>query len=621
MLNAGVSAVVPPGVAVTFGGPAAPAAVADNDESPSPDEGTDFGTAQLGQPGTQRTFTVTNTGGGTLELGAVALAGPFALVSAPPATLNAGASATFTVAMATTAVGPQAGSLSFATNVADKNPYNFALAGTVTETPPPALPELTLLLEGGGLLADGQTVVVPFGNSVQGQPGAVRRFIVRNDGTAPLDLGAISVPNGFSVAEPLAAAVVAPGSSDAFTVTISTAAAGERAGTISLATNDADENPFNFPVRGVVGQPGSVASPNITVLLGGTALESGQPIDLGTATVNGAALERTVTLRNDGSGVLSLGQVTLPADYALAQGPGETALAPGASTTIRIALPTGSSGTFAGPATIASNDADENPFTLNLTGTVTGVPVAPSKLAVTGVVGKVPPVVIAGDRRARGSIAFTVASSTGEAFAGPVVFSAYVSDDANQGPADAQLVTVTKTLKLKAGKARTMRLKFKFPETIPEGDQQVLVTATPVTVTPVVEAPATGVGPPVSVQQPVVRLIGLPNAGPTPIQLIFGKRARFTVPLQNTGNVPTSRNPVTYTLNVSTDGTAEGTVFTTSSAGRVSLKPNASRPQKLTVTFPPDAFPAGSYTLIVRLTAALNETNGDPVALIPFTIA
>lgn len=621
VLNAGVSAVVPPDVTVRFGGPDAQAVVADNDVSPSPDEGTDFGSVQLGQPGTQRTFTVTNTGGGTLELGAVTLAGPFTLVSAPPATLNAGASATFVVAMSTSTLGAQAGSVSFATNVTAKNPYEFAVAGDVTETPPPALPELTVLLEGGGSLTNGQTVVVPFGSSVQGQAGAVRRFILRNDGTAPLELGAVTVPDGFTVTEPLAGTVLAPGASDAFTVTHSTAAAGTRTGTVSLATNDADENPFSFPVRGVVGQPGSTASPEITVLLDGTTLSSGQPIDFGTATVGAAAPERTVTLRNDGSGVLSLGQVTLPAGYTLAQGPAETALPPGGSTTIRVALATGSSGTFAGAATVASNDADENPFTLSLTGTVNGIPAAPSRLAVANVTGKVPAVVIAGDRKARGSVAFTVTSSTGEAFAGPVTFAAYASNDATQDPADVELVTVTKNVKLKAGKSRTMRLKFTFPATIPEGDKQVLVTATPVTVTPVVETPATGAGPAVTVQSPFVRLTGLPNAAPTGTALTFGKRARFTVPLQNAGNVPTSRNPVTYTLNVSPDGTAEGTVFTTTVPGQLSLKPGASRPQKLTVTFPPGAFAPGSYTLIVRLTADLNETNGDPVALIPFTIA
>ena len=45
------------------------------------------------------------------------------------------------------------------------------------------------------------------------------------------------------------------------------------------------------------------------------------------------------------------------------------------------------------------------------------------------------------------------------------------------------------------------------------------------------------------------------------------------------------------------------------------------RPQRVAVTFPPGSFPAGSYTLIVRLNAELNQTNGDTVALIPFTIA
>ena len=62
-------------------------------------------------------------------------------------------------------------------------------------------------------------------------------------------------------------------------------------------------------------------------------------------------------------------------------------------------------------------------------------------------------------------------------------------------------------------------------------------------------------------------------------------------------------------------------MFETTALGRISLKPGQTKPQKLTVTFAPGTFAPGSYTLIVRLTsAALNQTNGQTVALIPFTI-
>ena len=122
-------------------------------------------------------------------------------------------------------------------------------------------------------------------------------------------------------------------------------------------------------------------------------------------------------------------------------------------------------------------------------------------------------------------------------------------------------------------------------------------------------------------RSPFVRLTGLPAAAPNEKPLTFGKRATFTVPLQNAGNVPTSRTPATYSVIVSRDATEAGQVFQTTAIGRINLKPGTNRPQKLVVTFPPGSFPAGSYTLIVRLSAELNQTNGETVALIPFTIA
>ena len=64
-------------------------------------------------------------------------------------------------------------------------------------------------------------------------------FMVRNDGTAPLTLGTITVPAGYSLTKALAASL-AVGVSDTFRVQLNTAAAGTYAGDISFSNNDAD---------------------------------------------------------------------------------------------------------------------------------------------------------------------------------------------------------------------------------------------------------------------------------------------------------------------------------------------------------------------------------------------
>jgi hypothetical protein len=210
----------------------------------------------------------------------------------------------------------------------------------------------------------------------------------------------------------------------------------------------------------------------------------------------------------------------------------------------------------------------------------------------------------------------TNASST-TAFAGPVTFAAAASADNLPGPADTPLATVSRNVKLKAGASKTIKLKVVFPADLSEGTKTLLVSATANGLR------ANAVGPTVSVQEPFVLITGLASSSPSPLArpATFGKPVKLSAPLQNAGNVPSSKTPATYTLIVSTDGTGAGKVFETGATGRISLKPGSSKPQKLAVTFPAGAFAPGTYTLIVRLAnAELNQTNGQTVALMPFAI-
>lgn len=105
----------------------------DGDFTPSTSDHTDFGSVAQGGSAVTRTFTVTNTGTATLNLGSVSLpsgftAGGDALVSS----LAPSASDTFSVTLPTTSAGNFSGNISFSTNDSDENPFNFAIAGTVT---------------------------------------------------------------------------------------------------------------------------------------------------------------------------------------------------------------------------------------------------------------------------------------------------------------------------------------------------------------------------------------------------------------------------------------------------------------------------------------------------------
>ena len=113
----------------------------------------------------------------------------------------------------------------------------------------PAGPELQVTVDGANV-ADGAGVV-DFGSTLVGVPVS-RTVVARNVGTTDLTLGAITVPEGFSVVSDFAATVVAPGQEASAVVQLEAAVAAEFSGVLSFASNDADENPFDVSLTGSV---------------------------------------------------------------------------------------------------------------------------------------------------------------------------------------------------------------------------------------------------------------------------------------------------------------------------------------------------------------------------------
>jgi uncharacterized delta-60 repeat protein len=362
-----------------YGGAAGPevtvlgngAVIVNGDATPSAGDGTDFGSVAQGEVAVSHTFTVRNDGSDSLTLGPVTVPAGYTLAEELATSLAPGASDTFTVQLDSATAGVKSGAISFPTDDSDENPFYFTVTGTVL-----APPEITVLVN-GIVIADGDTTPdtadnTDFGSVPQGAAGISRTFTVRNDGDSPLTLGAVTMPAGFTLTEGLSTSLAA-GASDTFTVRLDTAAVGAKTGEIFFATNDSDENPFNFTIAGTV-----LPAPEITVQGNGISITDGDatpgPADgtnFGSVLAGGAAVSRTFTVRNDGTAALMLGAVEVPAGYTVTEGL-SVSLEAGESDTFTVQLDAVTPGTRTGDISFVTNDPDENPFNFRITGTVLG---------------------------------------------------------------------------------------------------------------------------------------------------------------------------------------------------------------------------------------------------------
>lgn len=635
--------------------------VNDGDATPTGGEGTDFGTASMFGPGPTRTFTITNTGNLTVTLGAVGVTGSFSTPAGPLPSLAPGESTSFSVTMTTGIPGNKTGTVSFTTNVTGKNPYNFDIKGSVSGlivVDPPVFffPEITVL-DGGSSIADGTAAPVNFGSVVKDSASPTKTFTVRNDGTANLTLGAVSVPAGFTLTEPLSASL-APGASDTFSVALNTGAIGPVSGEISFTNNDGNENPFNFAIAGTVT---AAPAPAIEVASGDVSLTDGSSsVGFGSVQQGASAPTRTFTVRNTGTAELTLTAPTLPASFTLIE-PLNASLAPGASDTFTVSMSTSTVGSPSGGVVIANNDAGKNPFNFNISGTVTTVsspPVVPpttppttpptvpptvppvvgagpaddgpqaAAAAITGPLSTnldgtlVPSPVVGGTKTAKGKVVLVVTNTTAAPVNGQLTGSILASTNGLVESGDLTIGTVSKNVKLKANQTKSIKVKVAFGTPAATADHNLLASLS------FGGASGLAVGNKIiSVQVPQVTLNASAPAAQT---FSFGGKAKLSVPVNNSGNVP-AKGTVNLELIGSTDGTtnpASSFTVTNLSGVKVSAKAGGIGTMKVNFTLP-SSFPApngaGSYTMIVRLTSsslgAANTTDGATLTSFPFTIA
>jgi len=194
-----------------------------------------------------------------------------------------------------------------------------------------------------------------------------RVFTVTNTGNAPLDLGDVAVPAGFTVIEPLNS-TLAGGASDTFTVRMPTTANAIRSGQLTFTTTDLDHTTFNFPIAG------NVKSPIVALYKGTTKINDGTttPISFGTVIQGQTGPSLSFTVKNTGNTALTAGALQVPSGFSVTK-PLAASVAAGSWATFTLKLSSSATGTKGGQVSFATNDPDRGPYTFAVTGRITGV--------------------------------------------------------------------------------------------------------------------------------------------------------------------------------------------------------------------------------------------------------
>jgi len=334
----------------------------------------DFGSAVQTNNITQ-TFAIENTGTADLAISNISVSGTDYSVASVITTIAAGTTETFTVTLSGASIGTFTSTVTIDNDDANENPFTFDITGVITATPEPEINVYNGLDNTGTAITDAQAGAIDFGSGIQGTD-IVQTFAIENIGTSALTISGISATGtDFTVTN--AIATVAVGTTQTFTVTLSGASTGTFNTTITIANDDANENPFTFDITGVID---AALVPEINVFEGvdntGTIITNAQAgvIDFANAT-QGSDITQTFAIENIGTSALTISGITATGtDYTVTSAIATVAV--GTTQTFTVTLSGASTGTFNTTITIANDDANENPFTFDITGVI-DAPLAP----------------------------------------------------------------------------------------------------------------------------------------------------------------------------------------------------------------------------------------------------
>jgi hypothetical protein len=328
-----------------------------------------FGNVRSGES-SSLDFTILNNGTADLTGLTVSVdgtdAGSFTVTANPSAPLSPAGSTAFSVTFAPTGMGAKTATLHIASNDDDEASFDIALTGTGYSFDP----EIAVSQPATTDLTDG-TASTSLGTVNIGSNSGLT-FTISNPGTAPLT-GLVITMDGTNAAEfaiiANPAAPVAAGSSTTFAVSFAPTSAGAKTAALHIASNDADETPFDITLTGT----GYLPVPEIGVQqpAGSNLTDGSTKKSFGTVKIGKSGTAKTFTIKNTGTANLTGLAITKNGKNSkefVVTAPLKKALAPGTSTTFKVTFKPKAKGTRSAAIHLKSNDSNENPFDINLTG-------------------------------------------------------------------------------------------------------------------------------------------------------------------------------------------------------------------------------------------------------------
>jgi hypothetical protein len=289
--------------------------------------------------------------------------------------LSQGALTTFTVRFKPTIDTDKEATVIIFSNCLEKNPYTFTLMGSGVGSPA-STPDIYV---SQGTTEIGISASVEFGYIQTGTSGS-KLFTIENLDTGQLEIYDVSIEPGgdteigeFSIISPSIPASLAQNESTEFTVVFSPQDPIIKSATVSVSSDDPDENPYTFAVQGT---GTAVPEPDIGVIQGEIDLPNNSGFyHFGFVKCGSTSPPVTFSVENTGSADLIITSITFsdgfpfPAQFTIDTSGTVFNLAPGLYTDFSIQFTPDLPEEYKwATVTIGNNDSDENSFTFTVKG-------------------------------------------------------------------------------------------------------------------------------------------------------------------------------------------------------------------------------------------------------------
>lgn len=340
---------------------------------------TDFGYLLSGASAS-KTYTLLNNGATPLTGLEIHIDGDgasdFSASTLSKSSLPPGGRTSFSVSFTGHTGGLKTAALHLLSNDADESPFDIQLSGICTPDP---VPEITVTRNGASLNSGVGTS--DMGNVYLGSFGTTD-FTITNPGTGEMRIPGIVVDGAdaadFTVYGTLPPAIL-PGGSFTFSVRFVPSTTGIRTASLHIPSNDPDEASFDISMTGT-----GIMSPNPEIAVfpaSGSALKDGSSLVSFDSVMEGTrSTAQTFTITNHGLKTLQNLYLSTSGTDALefiVSPLNRYTLEPGASIEFTIISAPKDTGGNTATLQIYSNDSDENPFDIQLSGSGLQKPPAP----------------------------------------------------------------------------------------------------------------------------------------------------------------------------------------------------------------------------------------------------